>query len=78
MTDEQINAAIFQAIKQRDQARQHYDRIYQTHHKTKKELKDALEFINSLKKENEELMEQVGSLMFMAEIMQNEINKLQK
>lgn len=60
MTDEQINAAIFEAIKQRDQAR------------------EQLEFIDALKKENEELMEQVGSLMFMAEIMQNEINKLQK
>lgn len=78
MTDEQINAAIFYAIKQRDQARGHYDRVYQKHCQTKKELKDALEFIKALEKENGELMEQVGSLMFTIEIMQNEMNKLQK
>ena len=78
MTDEQINAAIAEAIKQRDQAREHYDRIFKKHNKTEMELKDASEFINALTKENEELLEQNGSLMFMAEIMQREINKLQK
>jgi len=113
MTDEQINAAFFQAIKQRDQAREHYDRIYQKHRQTetelkkafgkievlsmdndslksdrdnawskavdlKKEVKESLEFIKALEKENGELMEQVGSLMFITEIMQKEINKLQK
>lgn len=78
MTNEKINAAIAEAIKQRDQARGHYDRIYQKHRKIKIELKDASEFINALEKENQELMKQVGSLMFMAETMQNEINKLQK
>jgi cell shape-determining protein MreC len=78
MTNEQINAASFEAIKQRDQAREHYDRIYQKLCQTETELKSASEFIKALEKENEELREEVGSLMFMTEIMQKEINKLQK
>ena len=78
MNNKQINAAIADAIKQRDQAREHYDRIFKKHNQTEMELKDASEFINALIKENEELLEQNGILMFTAEIMQREINKLQK
>jgi len=87
MTNEQINAVSFEAIKQRDQAREHYDRIYQKHRQTEMELKKAfgkikvkelLELSKALEKGNEELREEVGHLMFMAEIMQKGINKLQK
>jgi putative IMPACT (imprinted ancient) family translation regulator len=64
--------------KQRNQAREQYDRVEEERHKAQVSFKDALEFIKALEKENGQLMEQVGSLMFTVEIMQNEINKLQK
>jgi len=110
---EELQTALSETIKQRDQAREHYDRIQRKCHPTemelkkafgkievlsidndslksdrdnawskavdlKKEVKESLEFIKALEKENGELMEQVGSLMFITEIMQKEINKLQK
>lgn len=73
---EELQAAFSEAIKQRDQAREHYDRIQRKCHLTEMELKKAFGKIEVLSIDNETLKSDRDNAWSKAVDLKKEVNKL--